>query len=137
MRKAEVVFKNGDRYEGELKDDQPDGKGVYNFQDGSRYTGHFEKGLFHGNGKLIDTFSDVTITGQFVTGIANGLCKVVYSDGSIYEGKMKDGYREGQGTLEFGAESPFKTYKGNFSQDEMEGEGQLMLRDGNSYRGRF
>ena len=41
MRRTEVVFKNGDRYEGELKDGQPDGKGVYNFQDGSKYVGNF------------------------------------------------------------------------------------------------
>ena len=115
MSRNEVVFKNGDRYEGELENQQPHGKGKYLFQDGSKFTGEFALGLFHGHGHLLDTFSEISIQGHFKEGQAHGHCKVSYPDGSTYQGNMEGGYRQGNGTLNFGPSSPFKTYKGNFS----------------------
>lgn len=39
MRRAEIAFKNGDVYEGDTLNEQPHGKGVYRFKNGSQYQG--------------------------------------------------------------------------------------------------
>jgi len=49
-------FKNGDKYEGEMKDDKMHGEGEYFFADGSSYKGEFKDNLFHGKG--VYTFPD-------------------------------------------------------------------------------
>jgi hypothetical protein len=50
---------------------------------------------------------------------------------------MKGGYRCGKGTLTFGPNALEKTYRGLFADDEMEGQGELLFKDGSQYRGRF
>lgn len=70
------MFRNGDVYEGELKNDQPNGRGVYRFKNGSYYDGEFQDGKFDGKGKLIDTFNELTIVGEFKEGQAEGKCKI-------------------------------------------------------------
>src|SRR6267378_3877460 len=37
---------NGNRYEGELKDNKPNGRGVFTFADGDRYEGSWTNGCF-------------------------------------------------------------------------------------------
>lgn len=37
MPKGEIVFKNGDSYEGEIAKDQPNGTGIYKFKNKSYY----------------------------------------------------------------------------------------------------
>jgi len=137
MSRKEVVFKNGDRYEGELSNQQPHGKGTYIFRDGSHFTGEFAHGLFHGHGCLLDTFSDISVQGNFFEGTPQGNCKVTYPDGSLFEGPMKMGYRDVYGTVHFGPSSPYERYKGSFSEDEMEGQGELVMRDGTLFIGKF
>lgn len=39
MPRGEIVFRNGDFYEGELKSDQPNGTGIYKFKNKSYYEG--------------------------------------------------------------------------------------------------
>jgi hypothetical protein len=58
-------------YEGEWKDDQRHGIGIYKFPDGSVYEGEWERNQPHGIGKL------------------------TYPDGSIYEGCYKHGKKDG------------------------------------------
>lgn len=48
-----LVFKNGDSYEGHFKDNLFEGEGVYTFSNGDKYTGQFKKGKFHGKGKYL------------------------------------------------------------------------------------
>lgn len=50
---------------------------------------------------------------------------------------MQGGYRHGKGILTFGPESKELTYKGRFEGDEMHGEGELVLKNGDIYRGKF
>ena len=49
---AEVTLANGDRYEGEFLNDQPDGSGTYRWVDGRIYTGEFQSGVRQGRGQL-------------------------------------------------------------------------------------
>ncbi len=40
--KAEIILSNGDKYEGEFKNDKKNGYGIYFYDDGDKYEGVFE-----------------------------------------------------------------------------------------------
>ena len=46
------LWENGDKFEGEFVNGQPEGKGSYNFIEGDKYVGQFKDGFFHGEGIL-------------------------------------------------------------------------------------
>jgi hypothetical protein len=71
-----LIFPNGDRYEGPLKDDLPNGSGEIEYADDERkYIGQFENGLPNGSGK-IEYADGRKYIGQFENGLPKG------SDGS-------------------------------------------------------
>ena len=41
-----MFYNDGDRYEGDWKDDIFDGKGIMYFNDGDRYEGDWKNGIF-------------------------------------------------------------------------------------------
>jgi hypothetical protein len=45
-------YANGSRYEGELKNGKPHGKGTYYYNDGNKYTGDWVDGDMSGQGVL-------------------------------------------------------------------------------------
>jgi hypothetical protein len=73
---AVKTYENGDRYEGELVDDRPQGRGVGTYANGNRYDGEWVGGRRHGRGVFL------------------------YANGSRYDGEWIDGKRQGRGTLE-------------------------------------
>ncbi len=46
---GEIIYRNGDRYKGEFKHDQPWGKGRMFRTDNSMISGRWEGGVFHGD----------------------------------------------------------------------------------------
>ena len=40
----------GNKYEGEFRDDQPNGQGIETSPDGRKYVGEFKDGEYHGQG---------------------------------------------------------------------------------------
>ena len=58
---------------------------------------------------------------------------IIYEDGSSYEGGIKFGKRNGEGTLTFVK----GRYHGNFVDDVYHGRGKLMDENGNEYDGNF
>ena len=46
----EVDLANGGRFEGEIRDGEPNGPGMMLFPDGTIYIGEFRAGIFHGLG---------------------------------------------------------------------------------------
>lgn len=73
--KGVITFNWGDKYDGEVVNANPNGEGVMRYVDGSIYRGHFKDGRPNGQGRM-DT-----------------------PDGGWYKGSWKDGNRNGQGTL--------------------------------------
>ena len=63
----EITYADGSKYEGEFKDGQFNGQGIFTFSNVSRYEGKFKDSQYNGEGIFI------------------------YSDGSKYEGEFKDG----------------------------------------------
>ena len=49
------TYPNGEKYEGEFKDDKPNGQGTLTFPDGEKYVGKFKDGKQHGQGTLTTT----------------------------------------------------------------------------------
>ena len=94
-------------------------------------------GAFHGQGKLSDLFNEIKINGEFKEGVPDGRAVIDYSDGCQYVGEVSKGFRHGKGRLTFGANSLEQSYRGEFSEDEMTGEGELCFKNGNVYRGTF
>jgi len=47
-----IIYRNGDKYEGQLYNDQPHGKGVKTYDKGSVYSGDYKNGEKNGSGTL-------------------------------------------------------------------------------------
>ena len=43
---GDCLFPNGNRYEGELRQNQLEGRGTYTFKDGQRVEGIWERGIY-------------------------------------------------------------------------------------------
>lgn len=54
-----VTFENGNRYDGEWRDDKPSGRGVYTWTDGSVFDGEWRDAKPHGPGRM--TWANGTI----------------------------------------------------------------------------
>jgi hypothetical protein len=66
--KGVLVFKNGDRYEGDFVRARMTGNGIYYYADGRKYIGEF-KNKFNGLGELFDKDGNLLKKGQFVEGV--------------------------------------------------------------------
>ena len=49
--KAKVEVPDGRKYDGDLKGDKPDGRGIMRYPDGREYEGDWKDGKFRGNGE--------------------------------------------------------------------------------------
>lgn len=86
-----------------------DGRGMYEYSDGSVYDGEWRDGKRHGQGEYED-------------------------DHSFYDGEWKDDKQHGKGTYE---QKDGVTYVGDFVNDRLEGKGTLTKPDGSIYVGDF
>jgi hypothetical protein len=89
-------YTDGDIYEGEWKNDLPDGKGKHTSKDGSySYEGTFKEGKKNGRG--ICYFDDGVYEGEFYNNLFYGDGIVKYNNGDVYDGMWKEGERHGRG----------------------------------------
>ena len=102
------VWPNGDKYEGQMFQDQMHGTGIFTSSQGYVYTGEFRYGKPNGRGKL------------------------VYDDGDKYEGHFLEDMLHGQGKYTY-ANGDF--YQGEFQNDLPHGQGVYVLENGNIYSG--
>lgn len=88
-------FANGDIYEGEFVDDKIQGLGYYSsIADGYYYEGEFSNNKFQGDGSL-HLFSDddsLVITAYWPgNGSLPSEASILFANGDLYEGELKDG----------------------------------------------
>ena len=102
------VWPNGDKFEGQMFQDQMHGRGIFTSSQGYVYTGEFRYGKPNGRGKLI------------------------YDNGDKYEGNFLEDMLHGQGKYNY-ANGDF--YQGEFQNDLPHGQGIYVLENGNIYPG--
>lgn len=86
-----------DAYEGQWHEDKQHGKGMQRWSDGRCFTGEFEQGMFHGEGKMEwPTAKGLMLyEGQYKLDKKHGEGKFSWPDGRSYEGQWCDGSLDG------------------------------------------
>ena len=108
-RPCEILFSDGTKYIGEVRNNILTGKGKITFPSGNKYEGGISYGLRHGNGVYRD------------------------SNGLLYEGEFVHGVKEGYGRMKKGN----ITYEGTFHNGAIDGYGRLTWDNGDQYEGEF
>lgn len=101
---------NGNQYKGGLLDEEPHGRGMMKYPDGSGYQGQWFEGhrdtsihiigdQYSNSDKSIMQYADGALyLGGWKKGKKYGRGTMYYSDGSFYEGEWLDGARHGNGS---------------------------------------
>ena len=134
--KAKVVYTDGSRYEGEMRDEAYEGAGRFTSADGVEFAGFFVANRLQGVAEV--KISGDRVIAHFEDGKMDcAACKVHYSNGDFYEGALSRAMqRDGAGKMLFKS-GPFKEYDGLWKADQFDGEGTLLLADGSQYSGGF
>jgi hypothetical protein len=90
------VWPNGDKYEGQLFQDQMHGRGIFTSSQGYVYTGEFRYGKPNGLGKLVYDNGD-RYEGSFLEDMLHGRGKYNYANGDLYQGEFLNDLPHGQG----------------------------------------
>ena len=124
-------YENGDVYEGEEKDGIRHGIGRYYHADGAIYEGEWKDDLIHGigryyypdgtaenvlceNGIIID-YSEETLPQSKIR-----IHSIGYDNDDLYHGNMKDGKRNGRGTMHY---ADGRKYVGQWKDNYKHGQG--------------
>ena len=93
-----ITFADGSKYEGEWKDNQPNGQGKLTLADGGKYAGKWKDDQPHGQGKLTRPDGSKLI-GQWKDGKQHGLFIFSDGNGSQITSEFKDGVKHGKETI--------------------------------------
>lgn len=107
------------------------GNGQLDYPNGNHYSGEFQDGLYHGEGKYSGA-NGMVAEGDFRQGLLQGYGRVEYSGGTYYEGEFHQNLRHGQGKL---VNSNGNSWEGAFDADQMTGSGVWSEANGTIYRG--
>ncbi|KAM4015161.1 MORN repeat-containing protein 1 [Anomaloglossus baeobatrachus] len=122
-------------YVGDVRKQLRHGYGIYVYDNSFfRYEGEWKSGKKHGHGKLL--FRDGSYyEGEFVRGeiTGNGL-RYWAARGNMYSGEFQDGELHGHGVMKY---KDGGRYEGEFVLGIREGHGLLVDKDGQTYSGAF
>lgn len=119
------------KYEGNISDGKPNGKGKYYFENGKiQYDGTLLDGKANGYGTRYNEDGNVLYQGEFVNGVFEGTGKMYYKNGDYYEGEFHNNKLEGSGAY-FWASG--KKYVGEWKNSLMDGKGVYTKEDGTIY----
>ncbi|CDW71949.1 UNKNOWN [Stylonychia lemnae] len=152
-------FEQEAEYKGEFKHGRKHGFGKMEWQDGSKfkghwdkdqrmhgvmklkkqnkkYEGHFKNDLFHGPGKMTFIQQKFVFEGDFLLGNCPTKGKLIYQEtGDIYEGSINQQFqREGHGKIIY---SDGDQYEGKFLEDMKHGQGLYKYSNGDFYQGEY
>lgn len=128
-----LYTENGDTYECQWRNDQPNGDGRAILANGDVYFGQFKNEKFHGQGKY-SSLDGYSYDGSWVKGEKHGHGRELQSDGSVYEGEFVKGAKEGEGNFSW---PDGRTYKGSWRKGMKEGFGVLTFEDGKRQEGNW
>jgi len=76
---------------GDYQVNKKEGRGRFEWADGSYYEGAFAQGIFHGEGEYYFPDQQKTYFGEFINGVVQGEGKEVWADGREYVGDFVQG----------------------------------------------
>ena len=138
-------YENGDVYEGEEKDGIRHGIGIYYHADGAIYEGEWKDDLIHGIGRyyypdgaaenvLCENGKIVGSTKETLPQSEIRIHSIGYDNDDLYHGNMKDGKRNGRGTMHY---ADRRKYVGEWKDDKYHGKGTYYFVSGDRYVGEF
>ncbi|PRP78393.1 morn motif-containing protein [Planoprotostelium fungivorum] len=147
---GKFVWRTGDHYEGEFKNDLQHGRGIYTWSDGSvtrliclgtytwayngeRYEGEFREDKIHGQGTFFYDNGE-RYEGEYRDGKRHGQGTLFFPSGNRYEGEYRENKRHGRGT-HFHANG--NRYEGEFRENKRHGQGTIFYANGKRYEGEF
>jgi hypothetical protein len=87
------------------------------------------------NGSFKIVYSDGTIyDGGFENDVQHGTGKLIYPDGTIYDGGFENGVKDGTGKIIY---PDGITYEGKFKNDVKDGKGKMIYTNGHTWEGEF
>ena len=90
------TFKNGDTYKGKVTNGLRDGFGVFKSSN-IYYEGEWKNGLKHGKGKIIQ--GNMELDGEWEKGIISGKCRIKWKSENVFEGQLKNNAMNGNGFM--------------------------------------
>ena len=130
---ASYTLANGDRYAGEVLDNQRSGKGTYHFANGDRYEGDFVANQFMGRGAMNFANGD-RYEGEFQGTTKQGRGVMQFANKDRYEGQFVDNLYHGEGTFTFASG---ERYSGSYQRGLKHGKGEQVFVNKDRYVGPF
>ena len=131
--KGIMVYTNGRVYEGEFKNNAPDGLAVESYENGDKYIGKFSKGFKSGYGVYVYSNNQI-YEGEFKDNKPWGKGRLIISKNSFYEGNFSNGKCNGQGKYKY---PNGDTYEGQWVESVKHGKGKYLYSNGDIYEGEF
>ena len=116
-----------------LDGDCQNGRGTYQFDNGNKYFGDFQKAIMQGKGTLYFANGN-RYNGDWVGGLRQGTGVYQFQSGNVYTGAFKKSKFFGQGTMTF---SSGNKYVGTWENDQPNGMGIFYFAGGDRYEGSF
>jgi hypothetical protein len=135
-----ITLDSGAVYTGSIElHNVPNGSGVAEWPDGSKYSGTFFNGMLNGSGTFYYVNGDV-YTGEFEYGFRSGQGEMTFANGDIYKGQWKADMMHGQGKYTFLTPDPAypkknDTYTGQWRYNMMYGKGVYQFANGKTVKG--
>ncbi len=128
------IYKNGDKYVGDFKDDKREGKGILYYKNGNIYDGEFKNNCIDGNGTFYYKNQNKYV-GEVKKNLKFGKRIFYFKNGEKYDGQFSDNEFNGKGTLYY--QNNQKKYEGDFKENEFNGKGIFYFQNGDIYKGDF
>ena len=135
---TEYFPESNGRYEGEFKAGKKEGNGIYYWENGDRYEGKWENDIRNGMGVLIredgTTSAQIWLKDEFVTNFIRDAETWAGTDGTMYTGKKENDEIEGYGRVVY---RNGDIYLGELKSGNKEGEGICYYKSGDRYEGEW
>ncbi|MDA9773446.1 caspase family protein [Saprospiraceae bacterium] len=131
--KGSFQFKDGSIYQGSFSKSTFQGYGVMNYSNKNVYKGYWKNHKRSGKGTLTLANGDVYV-GQFKENVFWGKGKYTYVDGIFYDGEWVNHLAHGKGVYRYG---PNEKYEGSFFKGQFSGVGAFHYDDGSIYIGNW
>lgn len=129
--RGQILWANGNRYEGDLVQGRKHGEGSFAWASGQRYSGQWADDQPRGKGQMRFANGD-DYEGEVADGLPQGQGRMRYASGDVYEGRFAQGKPDGQGVYRW---ANGQSYEGPWQGEQPHGHGTLRFANGNVYEG--